>query len=102
MAEPRAAPLCIEVAYALPRVQTVLELEVPPGTTCRTAIGLSGILDRHPDIDLEQMTVGIYGELAELDTQVADGDRVEIYRPLQMDPREQRRRRLQARGGARR
>ena len=44
------------------------------------------MLKQFPDIDLENQAVGIFGKISKLDTKVADGDRVEIYRPITADP----------------
>ena len=68
-------------------------VEVPPGATLIDALRASGVLERHPHIDLAHRAVGIWGRIRALDTPLRDGDRVEIYRPLQVDPKEARRRR---------
>ncbi len=83
----------VEVAYALPEEQELVALEVPAGTTVEEAIRLSGILDRHPEIDLQVNKVGIFGKVTRPSTVLRPGDRVEIYRPLKADPKEVRRRR---------
>jgi putative ubiquitin-RnfH superfamily antitoxin RatB of RatAB toxin-antitoxin module len=57
----------------------------------RDALAAAGIATRHPDADLRAL--GIYGKRVRADAQLADGDRVEIYRPLLLDPKERRRRR---------
>lgn len=90
----------IEVAYALPQQQYLLAVAVPVGTTIEQAIHASGILDRCPEIDLASAKVGIFSELASLDTVLSAGDRVEIYRPLLVDPKAQRRARAQAQRGS--
>ncbi len=87
----------IEVAYATPQLQTVLEVQMPDGATVGDAIRASGVLERFPEIDLVQTAVGIFGERAALEATVRDGDRVEIYRPLVADPKEARRRRARKR-----
>lgn len=81
----------IEIAYAAKDSQTLLSLRVQPMTTIKTAIELSGILQRFPEIDLSQQAVGIFGEIKSLGGFVAAGDRIEIYRPLLLDPKEARR-----------
>ncbi len=85
--------LKIEVAYALPGQQTVLRVELPAGSTAGDALNASGILERHPEIDLTQQSVGVFGQIVGLDSPLHDGDRVEVYRPLQVDPKEARKRR---------
>ena len=87
-------PFTVELVYALPGEQTLLSLEVAPGTTVREAIELSGIRSRSVAIDLERDKVGIYGKRVSLETVLRDGDRVEIYRPLTADPKDARRRRV--------
>ncbi|MAT66483.1 MAG: RnfH family protein [Gammaproteobacteria bacterium] len=86
----------VEVAYARPDQQLILPLEVPRGTTLRQAVEQSGILEHFPEIDLEKQQVGIFGKLNKPDTELRDGDRVEIYRPLIADPKEVRKQRAAA------
>jgi len=81
----------VEVAYALLAEQVVLRVDLPGGATVRDAVARSGLLARYPDIDLEQQRVGIYARLVSLDDVVSAGDRVEVYRPLQADPKAARR-----------
>ena len=82
----------IEVVYALPDRQELIELSVDAGTSVETAIGLSGIAERFPELDLTACAVGVWGRVVAPATILRDGDRVEIYRPLEIDPREARRR----------
>lgn len=90
----REGTITVEVAYARPDVQVLETLSLSAGTPLREAIERSGLLERFPEIDLEgENRVGVFGQLARLDYELADGDRVEIYRPLTADPREVRRRR---------
>ncbi|RMG29127.1 MAG: RnfH family protein, partial [Gammaproteobacteria bacterium] len=88
-----ASKIHVEVAYARPERQAVLELEVPAGTTAIEAVRQSGILSLFPEIDLEKQDLGVFGKLVKKDAVLRDGDRVEIYRPLIADPKEVRRRR---------
>jgi len=83
----------VEVAYATPARQEVIEVSVRPGATVEQVIRASGMLARFPEIDLTLQRVGIFGETARLRDAVRDGDRVEIYRPLVADPKEVRRKR---------
>lgn len=87
----------VEVAYAAPSRQEVIEIAARPGSTIEQVIRESGLLERFPEIDLARNRVGIFGELAGLRDPVHDGDRVEIYRPLLADPKEARRRRAERR-----
>lgn len=88
--------LRVEVAYARPEEQLILPLDVPEGTTVAQAIHLSGILRRFPEIDLSTQKVGIFSRIVGLDETLRAHDRVEIYRPLKVDPKEMRRRRARA------
>ena len=82
----------VEVCYAQANEPLNVALEVAAGTSLRQAIQQSGLLPRHPEIDLAINAVGIFGRVRGLDELVSDGDRVEIYRPLSIDPKEARRR----------
>ncbi len=84
----------VEVVFALPTTQTVVRLELEAGVTVREAIERSGLLDRYPGIDIDRHDVGIWGRKVKLDTPLASGDRVELYRPLEVDPKEARRLRV--------
>lgn len=86
--------LSIEVCYALAKAQTLIALRLPAGATVRDAIEASHIAERHPEIDLATAKVGVFGKLKPLDEPLADHDRVEIYRPLIVDPKVARQRRV--------
>ncbi|MDQ6951082.1 MAG: RnfH family protein [Mariprofundales bacterium] len=73
----------VSVVYALPHEQLRIALDVADGTTVEGAIQHSGVLDRFQEIDLVVNKVGVYAKLVPLDQPLRDGDRVEIYRPLQ-------------------
>jgi uncharacterized protein len=90
-----SALLSIEVCYALPDGQTLIPVELPEGATVQQALDASGILQRYPQIDLARQKVGVFGKLKPLDTVLADHDRVEIYRPLIVDPKAARQRRVE-------
>jgi putative ubiquitin-RnfH superfamily antitoxin RatB of RatAB toxin-antitoxin module len=83
----------VEVIYALPLRQEAIALELPAGATVQQALAASGLLAAHPELDLRVVQVGVWGRSTTLDALLEDGDRVEIYRPLQADPKEVRRRR---------
>jgi len=76
----------VGIAYSDPAQQVWLRIEMPEESTVRDAIESSGILNKFPDIDLETRDVGIFGKVAQLDTQLKSGDRVEIYRGITADP----------------
>ncbi len=81
----------IEVCYALPNHQQIIALEVEQGTTILEAIQQSGVLTQFPDIDLTKQKVGVFSKARALTDRVEQGDRIEIYRPLTIDPKEARR-----------
>jgi putative ubiquitin-RnfH superfamily antitoxin RatB of RatAB toxin-antitoxin module len=93
---PRNGLIRVEVAYALPDEQVIVPLEVPAGTSAEEAIRRSGILERFPDIDLDRQKVGIFSRPVGRGETLHEHDRVEIYRPLQVDPKEMRRSRARA------
>jgi uncharacterized protein len=95
--------LSIEVCYALPEGNSAIcALSLGEGVTVREAIEASGLLARFPEIDLNVQKVGVFGKIRTLDEVLADRDRVEIYRPLKVDPKVARQRRVEKtrRGGS--
>ena len=86
-----AGLLEVEVVYARPEQQVLIQLSVPGGSTVRDAIIRSNILSDVPGLDLETLAVGIFARRVTLDYILKTGDRVEIYRPLTMSPVEARR-----------
>ena len=82
----------VEIVFAAPDTQSLLELELNAGTTVKRALELSGIYERFGNVDMTNMQVGIWGQLVGRDRIVENGDRIELYRPLEIDPREARRR----------
>ena len=85
------ALLEVEVVYATPGRQARYVLHVKEGATLSDAIRASGVLEAFPEIDLARNRVGIHGTLAKGAQVLREGDRVEIYRPLSVDPKEARR-----------
>ena len=79
----------IEVVYARPEQQVLIQVSVPDGSSVRDAIVLSNILS--DELDLETLAVGIFARRVTLDYILKTGDRVEIYRPLTMSPVDARR-----------
>jgi uncharacterized protein len=80
----------VEVAYALAGEQVVLACNVSPGSDVRAAIIASGVLERFPQLELAQLSVGVFSKICTLDRVLQAGERVEIYRPLQLDPKQRR------------
>jgi putative ubiquitin-RnfH superfamily antitoxin RatB of RatAB toxin-antitoxin module len=93
MVYPMPEMLTIEVVYALPTKQQLVSVRLAVGSTVRQAIEASGLLQKHPEIDLAKNKVGIFAKLSKLDATLRDHDRVEIYRPLLADPKEVRKQR---------
>ena len=81
----------VEVAYANPDRQLIVPVSVPLGTTAEEAVELSGIYGQFQEIDSADLVLGIFGKRAKGDRVLQQGERVEIYRPLQADPRDVRR-----------
>lgn len=90
------ADIEVEVAYALPERQKVVRIRVPAGTTAREAVLNTDLDQSFPDLDLSAIPIGIYGERVFDEYILQAGDRVELYRPLPVDPREARRARVEA------
>ncbi len=87
------AKISVQICYALPGGSFLKALTLDKGATITQAIEASGLLRSHPEIDLSQQRLGIFGKLKTGDTELREGDRIEVYRPLQADPKETRRRR---------
>jgi len=91
---PETAVIPVQICYLAPGVQTQLDLDVPQDATVGEALRLSGIVERHPEIDLTTQQVGIFGKIKALGDRLSENDRIEIYRPLTVDPKVARARRV--------
>lgn len=87
----------VEVAYATPERQLIIALNVPVGTTAYEAVQLSGIEKEFPGINVDKDPMGIFSKLLDGKTRplpreyiLQNRDRVEIYRPLLIDPKQAR------------
>lgn len=89
-----AATLEVEVVYALPRRAYRLTLALPAGATVADALAAAARQAPFDALDLDRASVGVFGDRVERSRPLRGGDRLEIYRPLAIDPREARRRRL--------
>lgn len=87
----------VTVAYATATAQHLLVVDLAAGATVADAVDASGLLTLEPDVQLESARIGIWNRLCRADTRLHDGDRVEIYRPLLVDPKEARRVRAELR-----
>lgn len=81
----------VEVVFALPDRQELLVVELPDGATVGAAIEQSRLARQFPEIDIDALQAGVWGKPATRDHVVGEGDRIELYRPLEMDPRDARR-----------
>jgi uncharacterized protein len=81
----------VEMVYsAAARQAEVVPLELPAASTVRDALAASGLLERHR-LGIDTVLVGVWGRRCVLTRVLRDGDRVELYRPLTVDPKEARR-----------
>lgn len=93
--------MIVTVVYAQPGAQQVIEVDVDAGATVREAIVASGLLARVPVLGpvraLDELDVGVWNHRCSLDAVLREGDRIEVYRPLRVDPKEARRIRAEVR-----
>ena len=83
----------IEIVYGLADRQVLKSMTVAEGATIREAALQSGLEVEFPELDLQQAPLGIFGKAVKDKTVLRDGDRIEVYRPLLIDPKEARRKR---------
>ena len=88
--------IAVEVAYALPARQKIVRLTLAAGSNALQAVQASGLAAEFADIDMANLKLGIFSKAIKADTVLREGDRVEIYRPLQADPKAVRRQRAEA------
>ena len=80
----------VEVVYATPETQCVVAVPFTPGLTAGQAVEYSCLIDDYPEIQTLPLVLGVFGERVEEARKLVPGERVEICRPLQQDPREMR------------
>lgn len=82
----------VEVAYARPDKQQILQVTVPEGTTALEAVKASGITELFPEINPDGIDMGVFGKVIKdpANHELQSGDRVELYRPLKIDPKQAR------------
>jgi putative ubiquitin-RnfH superfamily antitoxin RatB of RatAB toxin-antitoxin module len=90
---PETPTIRVSVVCAAPDRVFLRELDLPEGAKVGDAIELSGFRQAWPEVPVSDERLGIFARRADSGTVLNDGDRVEIYRPLKMDPKEARRRR---------
>ena len=81
----------VEIIYITRSEESICTIEISSGATVEKAIYKSGLLNRYTEISLEQGKFGIFGKVVPLNTVLQEGDRIEIYQALLMDPMEARR-----------
>ena len=91
--------LRVTVIYS-PAPREVLEwvLELAPGAAVEDALRASGLQTHLPQLDLQAVDAGVWGRKVRAGQLLQDGDRVEVYRPLQVDPKVARRERFRKQG----
>ncbi len=89
--------ITVEVAYGRPDQQLIIALQVPVGATALQAVIQSGITKKFTGINLDSDAMGIFSQLLNgrdlplpNEYELREHDRVEIYRPLTIDPKEAR------------
>jgi hypothetical protein len=88
--------IAVEVAYALPSMQKIVPVQVPVGTTAIEAAKLSGIDKMFAGLDIDSSDMGVFGKSVKPAVhEMRAGERVEIYRPLLIDPKEVRKKRAE-------
>ena len=88
--------ISVELVFAMPDRQVLLELEVGSDATVADVIAESGVQTKFPDVAFAELEAGIWGHVVSRDRVVREGDRIELYRRLRIDPREARRRLAEA------
>ncbi|MEY4564469.1 MAG: hypothetical protein RLZZ618_3746 [Pseudomonadota bacterium] len=91
----------VDLAYSpAPAAMIHLSLELPEGSTVGDGLRASGLMAHHPELQADTLMLGIWGQRCTADTRLRESDRIDVYRPLTVDPKEARR--LRYRGSAKR
>ena len=94
-----AGVLHVQVVYSpAPGAIDGVDLALPPGATVAEALRVSGLAARHPEVDFTRAGIGVWGSACDPGLALRDRDRVEVYRPLRVDPKEARRERFRQDG----
>ena len=91
----------VELAYADPVREILLGVEVRPGSTVLECVERSGLFRLMPDLRDAEVGFAVFGRRVEPAAPVSKGDRIEVLRPLEIDPKEARRLRARRAEGAR-
>ena len=91
----------VTVAVALASRQEVIELELAARATVADALAAARLAERFPGVDFAAMRTGIWSRAAGAATLLREGDRVELYRPLEADPKDMRRTRAKVKPSSR-
>ena len=86
-----AERIAVEVVVATPDKQRLVQLDLPAGTTAGEAVSSIDFGAQFPDLDIAACPIAVWGELSARDRELRNGDRVELLRPLEIDPRDARR-----------
>ncbi len=97
MPDPAAGSIQVEVVFAEPGRAWTRDLRLPAGATVAQAVAASRLAEERPDVRVADDCLGVFGRRVKPQQVLRDGDRVEVYRPLAMDPKEARRRRARPR-----
>lgn len=81
----------VTIIYASNKAQYIEELDVVENATVKSAIEQSNLLQQHSEVSLKNNQVGIFNQIVSFDTKIKESDRIEVYRPLTMDPMQARR-----------
>ena len=85
------ALVSVTVVYLTPQRQFVIAVQVPDGSRLIDAVRASGVLQRAPELDPSVLDLGVFNRARGANEPVREGDRIEVYRPLAVDPKEARR-----------
>jgi putative ubiquitin-RnfH superfamily antitoxin RatB of RatAB toxin-antitoxin module len=85
--------LHVDVVFADVAAVVRKSVQIEPGATVADAVRVSGIAANLGAGGIDASRIGVFGRVVSSTTLLRDGDRVEIYRPLRIDPKEARRRR---------
>ena len=91
----------VELAYADPSREVLIGFDVPSGSTVLDCVELSGLFRLVPDLRDARPGFAVFGRRVEPTDLVSKGDRIEVLRPLEIDPKEARRLRAHRSGGSR-